>query len=137
MTSNAKPTDPPAASPEDEATRVLERSTLQASAASTDAAPSAAAPGGATKVTGPLVPSAQVTQAFAVPDVSEDAGLTAPEMPAIGAPGRAMPPAPMESLTDDPGAGSAISSQWWSCSPSLLWSQQPHRGQASLQRQPH
>jgi hypothetical protein len=107
MSSNAKPTEPPAAAQDDEATRVLERKALEASTPSASKASSASSPDGVPKVTGPIFPSAQVTQPFAVagePAASEDAGLTVPEMPALGTPSRTIPSAPIATLKNDPAA---------------------------------
>src|SRR5262245_38484730 len=109
MSSRAKPTNPPAATPDDEATRVLERAALDAStppaADAADTPPSASAP----KVTAPLNSAAQVTQAFAVPSEQDetesyDASLTAPELPALGMSIRPVQATPVAARVDDPAA---------------------------------
>lgn len=108
MSSKAKPTHPPADAQDDDATRVLERKALNG-AAPTDEAPAASSPNGAPKVTAPLNPSAQVTQAFAAasePEIAAtfDAGLTAPEMPALGTSPRTLPASLTATTADDPAA---------------------------------
>jgi hypothetical protein len=110
MPSKATPTGPLAQVPDEEPTRVLERKALDAAAPPADEGAAVSSPAGAPKVTGPLPPEAQVTQAFAAPELADaaaasfDAGLTAPEMPALGAAPRALPTAMPAATADDPAA---------------------------------
>jgi hypothetical protein len=117
--SHATPTEPPAATDEqfdDAPTRVLDRASLDASTPSAQDPAASDPPAGAPKVTAPLDagmnPGEQVTRAFAAqaepsePEEAErfDAGLTAPELPALGTPTRSAPSSSLGPRADDPAA---------------------------------